>query len=128
MEILVKCGAAAITAAIIGLVIKKNNPEIALLLALAAAAAVMIAAFSSAGEVFEFLQDLIGITGLSEGIVAVVLKTVAVAVITGFAADVCKDAGQSALASACEMAGALTVMYTAMPLFRIVLETMGKLM
>lgn len=128
MDILLKCAACAVTAAILGLVIKKNNPEAALLLALGAAAAVLTAIFSVSGDMFSFLQDLMSITGLPDGIAAVVLKTVAVAVITGLAADVCKDSGQGALASACETAGALTAMYIALPLLKIVLETMEKLL
>ena len=128
MNILLKCALGAIVAAVLGLLIKKNSPEIALLLACAAAAAVLTAVFFAAGDMLDMLYGLVDMTGLSEGIVSIVLKTAAAAVITGFAADICKDAGQSALASACETAGAVTVIYTALPLFEIVLETMEKLM
>ena len=128
MDILLKCAAAAIAAAVIGLVLKKNNPENALLLGVGAAAVLLAAAFTAAGDVFDFLERLINITGLPEGVVPIVLKTVAISVITGLVSDVCKDSGQAALSSACETVGAMTAMYTAMPLFEIVLETMGKLM
>ena len=128
MEILLKCAAAAVTAAVLGLVIKKNNPETALLLALGAAAVLLMAVFTAADDMFEFLRRLIDMTGLPEGIVPVVLKTVAIAIITGLASDVCKDAQQAALSSACETVGAVMAMYTALPLFKIVLETMEKLM
>ncbi|MBQ8831751.1 MAG: stage III sporulation AC/AD family protein [Oscillospiraceae bacterium] len=128
MDILLKCAAAAITAAVLGLVLKKNNPETALLLGTGAAVALLAAVFTAAEDVFGFLGRLIDVTGLPDGIVPIVLKTVAVAVITGLVSDICKDAGQAALSSACEVAGAMTAMYIAMPLFEIVLETMGKLM
>ena len=128
MDVLLKCVLAAIVAAILGLLIKKSNPETTLLLGLAASAAVLIAAFNAAEKLFELLRGLIEMTGISEGVVSVVLKTAAAAVITGFSADMCKDAGQSALASACETAGAMIVMYTALPLFETVLRTMEKLM
>ncbi len=128
MDVLLKCVLAAIIAAILGLLIKKSNPETTLLLGLAASAAVLIAAFNAAENLFDLLHGLVEMTGISEGVVSVVLKTAAAAVITGFSADMCKDAGQSALASACETAGAMIVMYTALPLFEIVLRTMEKLM
>lgn len=128
MDVLLKCVLAAIVAAILGLLIKKSNPETTLLLGLAASAAVLIAAFNAAEKLFELLRGLIEMTGISEGVVSVVLKTAAAAVITGFSADMCKDAGQAALASACETAGAMIVMYTALPLFETVLRTMEKLM
>ena len=127
MDILLKCAAAAVTAAVLGLVLKKNNPETALLLAIGTAAMLLTAAFSAAEDVFGFLRRLIDLTGLTEGIVPIVLKTVAVAVITGFVSDVCKDAQQASLSSVCEVVGAMTALYIAMPLFEIVLETMGKL-
>ena len=128
MDILLKCAAAAIAAAVIGLVLKKNNPEMALLLALVTAALLLFEVFAAAKDVFGFVQGLIDATGIYDGIVAVVLKTVAISVITGFVSDLCKDSGQAALSSACETVGAMTAMYTALPLFEIVLETMGKLM
>lgn len=128
MDVLLKCVLAAIIAAILGLLIKKSNPETTLLMGLAASAAVLIAAFNAAEKLFDLLHGLVEMTGISEGVVSVVLKTAAAAVITGFSADMCKDAGQSALASACETAGAMIVMYTALPLFEIVLRTMEKLM
>ena len=127
MDILLKCAAAAVTAAVLGLVLKKNNPETALLLAIGAAAALLAAAFGAAENVFDFLQRLIAVTGLPEGIVPIVLKTVAVAVITGLVSDVCKDAQQASLSSVCEIVGAMTALYAARPPFEIVLETMGKL-
>ena len=128
MDILLKCAAAAVTAAVLGLVIKKNNPEIALLLALGTACAVLLAAFSAADEVLKFFKEFTDLTGLPDEIVPIVLKTVAVAIITGLVSDICKDAGQAALSSVCETAGAMAAMYIALPLFKIVLETMGKLM
>lgn len=128
MDVLLKCVLAAIIAAILGLLIKKSNPETTLMMGLAASAAVLIAAFNAAEKLFDLLHGLVEMTGISEGVVSVVLKTAAAAVITGFSADMCKDAGQSALASACETAGAMIVMYTALPLFEIVLRTMEKLM
>ena len=128
MDILLKCAAAAIAAAVIGLVLKKNNPEMALLLALGAAALILFEVFAAAKDVFGFLESLIEVTGIYDGIVAVILKTVAISAITGFVSDLCKDSGQAALSSACETVGAMTAMYTALPLFEIVLETMGKLM
>lgn len=128
MDILMKCAAVAVVAAVLGLVIKKNNPETALLMSLGAAAVLLTTGFSVSGEMFDFLQELMSITGIPDGVVSVVLKTVAVAVITGVASDVCKDAGQGALSSACETVGALTAMYIALPLLKIVLETMEKLL
>ena len=128
MDILLKCAMAAMITGILGMVIKKNNPENALLLAIGAITVILSAVLTEGKELISFLRELTEISGLPEGICAVVIKTVAVAVITGFVSEICKDAGQGALAAACETAGAITAVYMALPLLKIVLETMEKLL
>lgn len=128
MDILLRCAAAAMIAAILGLVIKKDNPEIALLLAIGAVVMLLTTVLPKTDELLEFIRELTEITGMPEGTISIALKAVAAALITGITAEVCRDAGQGALASACELVGALTALYMALPLLKIVLETMEKLL
>lgn len=128
MEILLKAVAAAICAAVLGLIIKKSNPESALLLTIAAAVMVMVLAVSAAGNITGFFKELGDISGISPVIITIVMKTVAISIIAKMASDMCRDAGQTALGTSLEILGAVSAMYIAMPLFETVLDTMEKLM
>ena len=63
-----------------------------------------------------------------ETLLAPVLKCVAAAVVTQIAADLCRDASQSALASAVELCGALFALGISMPLIVSMLKMLGGLL
>ena len=102
--------------------LRKQSPEQALLLTLAVAAVVLGWWMSLAAPVAEEIRELFQKAGVEAAYVAVLLKTVAAALITRFCADLCKDGGSQALASAVETAGAVAALAIAMPLLRAVVE------
>ena len=53
---------------------------------------------------------------------AVLLKTVAAALVTKLCADLCRDGGSQALATTVEAAGAVAALVLAMPLLRAMAE------
>ena len=127
MDILLKIAAVGVTASVMAMVLKKNSPEIALLLTVATASLIMFAAVEVISEVLEFLRTILEYTSLSEDIFGIVLKAVAIAIITKIASDVCKDAGQSASSSAIELVGSATVLYIALPLFETMIQMINSL-
>ena len=54
--------------------------------------------------------------------IAVLLRVTAAALVTRFCADLCKDGGSQALASAVETAGAAASLVIALPLLKAVVE------
>ena len=127
MDILLKIAAVGVAASVMAMVLKKNSPEIALLLTVATVSLIMFAAVEVISEVLEFLRTILEYTSLSEDIFGIVLKAVAIAIITKIASDVCKDAGQSASSSAIELVGSATVLYIALPLFETMIQMINSL-
>lgn len=104
------------------LLVKKAAPEQALLLTAAAVLAVGAGLLTLTAPVVEDLRALFDQAGLESGYVSVLLKTLAAAVITRLCADLCRDGGSQAMASAVEMAGAGASLLIAMPLLEAVTE------
>lgn len=125
MELIIKSAAAALTAAAVGLLIKKSNPEISLLLGACTTALIAAAAMGFAKGIKELSQTVQNIAGGSATLAAPVLKCLAVAIITKLSADLCKDSSQTAAASALELAGSICAMSIAMPLIISVLKMIG---
>ncbi len=127
MTVLVQAAALGLAGALISLLLKKNAPELALALSLA----VCLFGAGLALELFVQVKDVIDLareqTGLSPAIVSPVLKCVGLGVVTRLAADLCKDAGQGAVASAVELCGAACAIVTALPLIRSLLQMIGEL-
>lgn len=105
-------------AAVLGLVVKKGEPEQALLLGLAAAAMILAAALGAMASSLDFFTTLTRQAGVGAALTVPVAKSVGIAITGRIAADLCRDAGQSAAASALELAAAAAVVCTVIPLLR----------
>lgn len=116
MEMLTKAAALALTAAVMGLVLKKSAPELGFVLSLAAAAAVLAAAARLGQNLSAALSAAQQVSALDESVVQPVIKCIGIGIITRLAADLCADAGQSAAAAAVETCGAVCALSAALPL------------
>lgn len=120
-----KSAAIAIVSAIVGLIIKRYNPEISVLLSSCTVAMIGIAAVSFAGELKSFVYTVRTLTGTSDVYIAPILKCVGIAIVTKLTAELCRDSSQSASAAAVELAGTVCAMSVAMPLIMSALEMIG---
>ena len=125
MELIVKAAALALTAALIGIVLRRTNPELSLLLNICTVVLIMGAALGFTKSFTELAQTVQRIFGVSETLIKPVIKCVAVAIITKMSADLCKDASQASAASAVELAGTVCAMCIIMPLLLSMLTAIG---
>ena len=125
MELIVKAAALALTAVLIGIVLRRTNPELSLLLSICTVVLIMGAALGFAKSFTELAQTVQRIFGVSETLIKPVLKCVAVAIITKMTSDLCKDSSQAAAASAVELAGTVCALCIIMPLLMSMLTAIG---
>lgn len=104
------------------LLLRKKTPEQAMLLTIAILAVVAARCLRLAAPVLEELRGLFARAGVETAHVAILLRTAAAAVVTRLCADLCRDGGSQALASAVELAGGAAVLLIALPLLRAVVE------
>ena len=102
--------------------LRKTAPEQALLLIIAVLAVALARCLALAAPVLEEVRALFGRAGIDTMHVSVLLRTTAAALVTRLCADLCKDGGSQALASAVEIAGAVAALAIAMPLLKAVIE------
>ena len=128
MESVVRLAAAAVAAALCAVVVKQHAREVGAVLALAAGALLLGAALGAIEEVRALADELGELIGLSPAVLAPVLKTVGIAILTRIAAELCRDAGEGGIAAAAETAGAAAAVLAALPLLRAVLSTITDLL
>lgn len=104
------------------LLLRKKTPEQALLLTVAILAVALARCLSAAAPVLEELRDLFQRSGVEPAYVSILLRTVAAALVTRLCADLCRDGGSQALATAVEAAGAVAALLISLPLLRAVVE------
>lgn len=127
MTILLKIAAVAVAGTVLGLVIKKNSPEMALMLTISLALAALYLAYDTIRAVADFVRSLAELTRIEPEVLTVVFKTVGISVVTKLSADVCRDAGQASVAAGVELTGAVTALYISLPLFKTVITMIASL-
>ena len=100
--------------------LRRKTPEQALLLTIAILAVVLAECLAEAAPLLEELRGLFEQAGVETAHISVLLRTTAAALVTRFCADLCKDGGSQALASAVETAGAAASLLIALPLLKAV--------
>lgn len=122
MEILALCGI-AILAAAISVLLKKYNPEYSMIISVGAGVLMLYLILSQISPAVGQIKSLLSATGLSSEYGAILFKSLGICFLTQFAADSCRDSGESALASKVELAGKIMIVLIALPLFEKVAQT-----
>lgn len=122
MTDILKLSAVAIIAALCTVVVKKNVQELGLVLALAAGVLILSQALGAVESIRDLLETLADTAGLAPAILAPVIKTVGIAIVTHVSAEVCRDAKEGGIAAFLETAGAASALFVALPLVRSVLD------
>ena len=128
METMVRIAAVGLAAAVLGAVLKKSAPELALLLIVAAGVWILTLTLDGLGAVAALMEELAGVSGLSEELLEPLAKTVALSILTRLTAEICRSAWESGLASFVEVGGTVAALVVALPLMRAVAVLMAEML
>ena len=127
MEILAKCAAVGLFSTLVSLLIKRTNPELSLAVSAAAISAILFACLSLLQLFDAFVDESKRILASTVPELTPVIKCVGIAAVARFAASLCRDASNSALAGAVETAGSLCAAAVALPSILTILKMIGGL-
>ncbi len=122
MELILKVSIAAVVVAAAGMLIKNVRPELTVPVSVAA---VVVTALAILPEITQSMELTRSFTDNEH--IETVLKIMGVAYITHFTSDICRSAGENALAGGVELTGKLTVMLLSLPLATKLLDMIETL-
>jgi stage III sporulation protein AD len=117
----------ALIVTVISVVLKQFRPEIALQLSILAGATIFILILSKIKVIIDLLQSLADQANISSYYLIIVLKIVGVAYLAEFGAQICRDAGEGALATKIEIAAKVGVIVLAIPIIVAITESLVRL-
>ena len=117
MEQVIQVTGLCVVGALLALVVKRGSPETALLLAVGSAVVVALALAGVVKELLAFLGELGSASGVSADLFVPLYKTIGIALVVQVGGNLCRDAGESAIASKIELAGKLMLVVLALPMF-----------
>lgn len=118
----------AVVAAFLAALLRQQRPEYAMAIGLVAGIGVLALVLVKAVPAFSALRDLLENSALPGEYGLILFKALGVCLLTQLAADACKDAGENALAAKAELAGKVSLLVLALPLFQKIAELAVSLM
>ena len=114
--------------ALLAVLLRRGGGELALLLVLAVCGVAVALLLEPLGQLRDFWEEASAWGQLPEQLFQPLLKTVCIALICRTGSDLCRDAGEGALASVLETAGAVAAIVVSLPLFRAVWDLLESLL
>jgi stage III sporulation protein AD len=116
-----------IVATMISIILKKYKPEISLQVAILTGVIIFSLMVSKLTVVISLLNDIASRVNIELLYMAIILKIIAIAYISEFGAEVCKDAGESTIALKIEFAGKVLILVLAAPIIYALLDLVVKI-
>lgn len=113
----------ALCAAVIAAMLRRYHQEYAILVSIAAGIVILTAVLAAAVPAIRQVNALLTAADIPAQYAVILLKALGICFLAQFAADSCRDAGESALASKLELAGKIAIVILALPLFQKIAQT-----
>lgn len=109
-------------------VLRQERPEMAMLVGAAAGAILVLQMLVPLGQAVAALSDMAARAKVERFYLDTVLRVIGVAYLAEFGSQMCRDAGERALASKVELAGKALIMVLAVPVVIAVVEVVLRLL
>jgi len=113
---------------IIIVTVKQQRPDIALLISLAGGTVILTFVVSSLSVVIETISNLFNKSNMDSVYITTILKVIGIAYLADFGAQLCKDAGESAIAAKIELGGKIIILLLAIPILTALMELILKIL
>ncbi len=123
-----KLAGIALLAVSAAVVLRAYRPEMALQLSVAACLFLLAYALSDIAAIRAAVDGVAGRFGLGAAQLKLVFKVIGISYVVQFAAEACRDAGESAIASKVELAGRVLIVAAALPALLAVLSLLSGLL
>lgn len=127
MDIIQIVGIGVVSTVII-VILKAQRPETGIWVTITAGTLIFLLIAGKLAAVIELLKSYADKANINTVYVTTLLKIIGIAYIAEFGAELCKDAGESAIASKIELAGKVLIIVLAMPVMTSLLDLVIHIM
>ncbi len=120
--------AIGIIASILALVVKEYKPELAIQISIVTGLIIFIAMLDKLNSVLTVLKLYAAKADIDILYFSTILKVIAIAYITEFGAQICRDSGEVSIGAKVEFAGKVLIMVLAIPIYAALLDIIIKIM
>ena len=113
---------------VIIIIVKQYRPEFAVYISLACGILILVFVMDKLVNVIDLLKSISDKSGVNNQFLSIILKITGIAILTEFAVSVCKDSGESAIASKIEIGSKVIIIFLSIKIISNLLETITKIL
>ena len=114
--LILKVISVAVIAVFLSVIIRHYRAEYSVFISLGAAIVIWAMLSPTLSSALDSMKIMLGGVGVDNGYISIVFKTLGICILTQIASDLCRDCGESALATKTELAGKIIILTVAMPM------------
>ena len=112
----------------IAVILRPQKPEISMQIAVVAGVLIFVMMIDKLSAVIELINTFADKAGIESSFLKTIIKITGIAYVTEFAAGLCKDSGESAIAAKIEFGGKIIVIAMAVPILGALLNLLIGIM
>lgn len=117
-----------LTGVIIAGILKEYKPEFKIYVSIVVGIVIFFLAADKLSEFINLIHILSSKLNISSSFINILLKITEISILTEFAVSICKDSGESAIASKIDLGGKILILSMSVPIIMSLLETLLKLL
>ena len=118
----------AFIAIIIIVILKQYRPEFAIYASIIAGVLILALASNTLSGIIDMIKSISNKTNINSDFLVILIKITGIAILTEFAVSICKDAGESAIASKVDVGGKIIIISMSIPIINALIDTVIKVL
>ena len=122
MDNIIKIIGIGFIAVITIIIVKQYRPEFAIYISAIAGVLILYIAMDKLSNILSLLQSISQKSGINSTFLEILLKITGIAFLSEFAVNICKDSGESAIASKIELGSKVVIISMSIPIISSLME------
>ena len=125
---IIKIIGVAFIAVIIIVILKQYRPEFAIYASIIAGVLILTLASGTLSGIINMINSISSKTNINSDFLVILIKITGIAILTEFAVSICKDSGESAIASKVDIGGKIIIISMSIPIINALIDTVVKIL
>ena len=122
MEEIIKIIGIGFISVVIIIILKQYKPEFVIYVSLIAGSIILFMLMDKLNAIVDIIEGLVNKAGTGNTFLEILLKITGIAMLTEFAVSICKDSGETAIASKIDLGGKIIIISISIPIITALLE------
>ena len=128
MDDIVKIIGMGLISVVIIIILKQYRPEFATYASIIAGILILVLAMDKLSGIISLLNTLADTASINRQFLQILIKITGIAILTEFGVSICKDSGESAIASKIDFGGKVIIIAISIPIISSLLESVLKIL